>query len=284
MDQNSYVFEVSPQNFQSDVVERSQQTPVLILFWAQQVQPSVETRNLLETLVARQQGKVLLGLVDVARDQTLAQHLRVQGLPSVRVVKDGQLVHQVDGPQPEAAFQSLIDELTLTPADALRAALDDLLAAGDYGRALQLLQQAVREEPQNAGFRVELADVLLLTGSVEEARGVLASVPQDVDQRERPQTRLEILEEAAGLPETQALTAAFRDDPGDLEIRYQLAVRHAAAGEYQEALDQAMAVLQADRSFRDDIGRLTMIRIFNLLGKGSDLAASYRRRMFNFMH
>lgn len=284
MDQNPNVFEVSPENFQSDVVERSRQVPVLILFWAAQARPSVEMRRMLESLVARQQGKVALALADVAVDPTLAQHLRVQGLPSVRVVQNGQLVQQLDGPQPEAALQSLIDELTLTPADALRAALDDLLESGDYERALQLLQQAVRQEPQNAGFRVELADVLLLTDRVDEARQVLASVPEGTEQRERPQTRLELLEEAAGMPQIADLQKTLETDPGNLEARYQLAVRQAAQHDYAAALDAAMAILQKDRAFRDDLGRLTMIRIFNLLGKGSDLAARYRRRMFNFMH
>jgi putative thioredoxin len=288
MEAGSYVFDVSPETFQTEVVEKSQQTPVLILFWADQVPPSLDTRRVLETLVARQQGKVLLGLVDVARDQALAQHLRVQGLPSLRVVKGGQLVHQLDGPQTETTLQNLIDELTLSPADSLRGALDQLLATGDYGRALQMLQQAVTEEPQNLAFKVELADVLILTGAVDDARGVLAGIPEDTEQRERPQTRLEVLEEAAGMPEVAelqaALQTALQQDSDDLELRYQLAVRLAAAGDYPQALDNAMAVLQADRTFRDDIGRLTMIRIFNLLGKGSDVAASYRRRMFAFMH
>ena len=239
---------------------------------------------MLETLVARQQGKVLLGLVDVAQDQTLAQHLRVQGLPSLRVVKGGQLVHQLDGPQTDATFENLIDELTLSPAEALRSALDQLLAAGDYERALQMLQQAVAEEPQNLPFKVELADVLLLTGALDDARQVLAGIPEDTEQRDRPQTRLTLLEEADGLPELAELQAALEQNPDDLEVRYQLAVRLAAARDYARGLDNAMAILQADRSFRDDIGRLTMIRIFNLLGKGSDIAASYRRRMFAFMH
>ena len=284
MEADSYVFDVSPETFQTEVVEKSQQTPVLILFWADQVPPSVDTRRTLETLVARQQGKVLLGLVDVARDQTLAQHLRVQGLPSLRVVQGGQLAHQLDGPQAETTLQNLIDELTLSPAESLRGALEQLLATGDYDRALQMLHQAVAEEPQNLAFKVELADVLLLTGAADDARQLLAEIPEDTEQRERPQTRLEVLEEAAEMPQLAELQAAGQRNPDDLELRYQLAVRLAAAGDYPQALDNAMAVLQADRTFRDDIGRLTMIRIFNLLGKGSDVAASYRRRMFAFMH
>ena len=92
-------FQVSPDNFQTDVVERSQQVPVLLLFWADQVPPSAAARQQLEALMPQYQGKALMGLVDVAQDQTLAQHLRVQGLPSIRVVNGGQITEQLDGPQ-----------------------------------------------------------------------------------------------------------------------------------------------------------------------------------------
>jgi thioredoxin-like negative regulator of GroEL len=70
----------------------------MLLFWAPQVLPSAEVRSELESLARPYQGKVFIGLVDVSRDAALAQHLRVQGLPSMRVVHEGQIVHQLDGP------------------------------------------------------------------------------------------------------------------------------------------------------------------------------------------
>jgi putative thioredoxin len=277
-------FEVTPENFQSGVVERSRQLPVVLLFWAQEVMPSAAVRRDLEQLARGYGGKVLIGLVDVARDPTLAQHLRVQGLPSIRVVQDGQLVHQLDGPQSEAALRSLLDQLTMSSAELLREDLAGLLEAGDLDRAQALLQEALQEEPNNPAFRVELADLLARRGSLEEARQALAGVPEDVEERDRPRTRIEILEEAAGLEAPEALSGRLAQNPDDLEARYQLAVHAAAAGDYQLALDEALAILQADREFREDLGRLTMIRVFLLMGKGSELASRYRRRMFNFMH
>ena len=73
---------ITPESFQTEVIERSNTVPVLVLFWAEQVPPSVQTRQQLETLVSQYGGKAALALSDVAQDQTLAQHLRVQGLPS----------------------------------------------------------------------------------------------------------------------------------------------------------------------------------------------------------
>lgn len=284
MDATAQTFEVTPENFQSRVVERSRQVPVILLFWAEQVLPSVELRRDLENVARGYEGKADVALVDVARDPTLAQHLRVQGLPSIRVIQDGQIVHQMEGPQPESALRSLLEQLTLSPADVLREDLARLLAAGQYDQALALLQRAIQEEPQNQAFRVELADVLARQGEVEEARRVLSGVPEDTEERDRPATRIELLEEAAGIEGLETLEQQRATDPDDLETRYRIAVRAAAAGDYERALEESLGILQRDRGFRDDLGRLTMIRIFRLLGKGSELASRYRRRMFNFMH
>lgn len=278
------VFEVNPENFQTDVIERSKQVPVLLLFWAEQVAESVEARNTLAGLTAQFQGKVMLALVDVAQDQTLAQHLRVQGLPSIRVVRDGQLVEQIDGPQPEAALRSLLEQLTLSPADMLRDQLAQLIEQGELDSAVQILQQAVNEEPNNPAFRIELADVLIMTDALEDARTVLAGIPDDTEDRDRPANRLAFVEEARDMEAADALKLALETDPDNLDTRYRLAVVLAVARDYEGALDQAMSILQQDRTFRDDLGRTMMIRIFPLLGKGSEVAGGYRRRMFNFMH
>jgi len=284
MESQSPVFQVTPENFQAEVVERSQQLPVLLLFWADQVMESRDTRQTLETLVRQYAGKVVLGLVDVAQDQTLAQHLRVQGLPSLRVVQGGQIVQQADGPQPESAFKALLDQLTLSPADLLQAELAEVLERRDFDTAITMLRQALKEEPQNDAARVELADVLIRAGRLDDGRELLAVVPEAADERERPQTRLELHEEAAALGTRAEAEQALAGDPDDLEACYRLAVLAAVAEDYEAGLEQAMHILQRDRKFRDDIGRLTMIRIFTLMGKGSELASKYRRRMFAFMH
>lgn len=278
------VIEIELASFQAEVVERSRQVPVLVLFWTAEVPPAADTKNTLERLAAQYQGKFVLALSDVAKDQTLAQQLRVQGIPSVRVIRDGQLAEQMDGPQSEAALRQLIDALTQSPADALKAELARHLADEDFASALAVIRQAVEAEPGNASFRVEWADVLLLQGDVEGARKVLAAVPEDTAERERPAGRIELLEEAAGMGDVGAALAAADADEDDLEARYRAAVLLAAERRYAEALDHALFILQRDRTFRDDAGRLTMIRVMALMGKGDEVAKRYRRRMFNYLY
>lgn len=275
------VFDVELPSFQTDVVERSRQIPVVLLFWTDQVAPAVETKATLTRLAEQYGGKFALALSDIAKDQTLAQQLRVQGIPSIRVIRDGQLAEQLEGPQGESVLRRLLDQLTQSPSDRLKADLAGLLEAEDYDGALAVLQGAINAEPNNAGFKVEWADVLLLQGDLDGARTVLATIPEGTEERDRPATRLELLEEANSCG---ALADALAADEGDLDAHYRAAVLLAAARRYPEALDHAMAILQRDREFREDAGRLTMIRIMALMGRGSDIAKRYRRRMFNFLH
>jgi len=277
-------FNISPETFQTEVIERSNSVPVFVLFWAEQVPPSVQTKQILETLMTQYGGKAALALSDVSVDQTLAQHLRVQGLPSLRIVQQGKIVDQIDGPADEAQLRTLLDTLTQSSTDMLQGQLEQVLASGDYDTAVAMLQQSMNEEPNNQGFRVELADVLIRKGDLDDARTVLASIPEDTPERERPQNRLEFVEEAAGYASVAEIEQQLATDADNLELKYQKCVGLTVAQDYEGALNLAMDILRSDREFRDDIGRLTMVRIFPLLGKGSDVAAAYRRKMFNFMH
>ncbi|MDE0422307.1 MAG: tetratricopeptide repeat protein [Gammaproteobacteria bacterium] len=281
---NPSVFEVELPSFQSDVVERSRQIPVVLLFWTDQVAPAAETKATLERLAGQYGGKFALALSDVAKDQTLAQQLRVQGIPSIRVVKDGQLAEQMEGPQGENVLRQLIDRLTQSPSEALKTQLKEYLAGEDFDGALAVLKEAIAREPNNVGFKVEWADVLLVKGDVDGGRTVLGTIPEDTDERERPAMRLEILEEAAGMGTLRDALNETEADGADLDARYRAAVLLASERRYEEALEEAMAILRQDRAYREDAGRLTMIRIMALMEKGSDVAKRYRRRMFNFLH
>ena len=275
---------VTVETFQTEVVDRSQSMPVVVLFWAEQVPPSVQTKALLETLLDQYAGKFALALSDVAIDQNLAQRLQVPGLPCIRVVHKSQIVDQLDGPAEEQQLRAILDQHTQSLDDAIAGDLQQVLERGDFETATRLLQAAIEEEPNNQSLRVDLADVLVRKGDLEDARTVLASIKDDTAERQRPQTRLEFLEEAAGMPTLEELLSIVASDDADLEAKYQLAVRHVAAEEYEQALLASLDILRADREFREDLGRTTMIRVFEVLGKGNELAGKYRRKMFNLMH
>lgn len=282
MDAKPAVFNVELPSFATDVVERSKEVPVVLLFWTDQIPPSADTKRHLETLASQYQGKFALALCDVAQTPELAQQMRVQGIPSIRVVLNGQIAHQLDGPQGESVLRQMIDELTMSGSERLKEGLERLIASRDWDGALSVLRQALAEEPNNPAFRVELADLLARKGDLDGARTALDSIAEDTPERDRPAARLEIAEAATAIDgSTQS-----RGQPNatDLNALYETAICEAAAENYEAALEYCMTILRTDRKFREDVGRRTMITIMTAMGKGSELAQRYRRRMFAFMH
>ena len=275
---------VSIENFQSDVVDASQNMPVVLLFWAEQVPESAQVKGMAEKVMVDYDGKALLALSDVAQDQSLAPRLQVQGLPSIRIIHKGAIAEQIDGAVDETRLRTVMDALTQSSIDAMQGNLDQMLAVGDFATAVATLQQSIQEEPNNQALRVELADVLIRKGDLDDARTVLASIPEETEGRLRPQNRLEFVEEAAAMDSVEDLQAAVAANPQDLESRYALAIVQMVVGETELALQICLDILREDREFRDDIGRLTMIRIFDILGKGSETATKYRRKLFNALH
>ena len=277
------VYNVELPSFSTDVVERSKEVPVVLLFWTDQIPPAADTKRHLETLASQYQGKFALALCDVAQTPELAQQLRVQGIPSIRVIVNGQIAHQLDGPQGEAVLRQMIDELTMSGSERLKDGLEHFVAIRDWDSALSLLRQALSEEPNNPAFRVELADLLARRGDLEDARTALGSIAEDTPERDRPAARLEIAEAAAAV-DGDAAGSRPEPDENDLGALYETAVCEAAAENYESALEYCMTILRTDRTFREDVGRKTMITIMTAMGKGSELAQTYRRRMFAFMH
>jgi putative thioredoxin len=231
---------VTVETFQTDVIDKSQSIPIVVFFWAEQIPLSVQGKSLLEQLFAEYQGKFVLALSDVAIDQNLAQRLQVQGLPSIRIIHLGQMVEQIDGRADETQLRPILDGLTESAADAIKGDLDHMMATGDFAGAVAALQESIQEEPKNQALRVELADVLVRKGDLDDARTVLASVPEGTADRERPQNRLEFLEEVAAMDSMEALEQAIVNQPADLETKYQLAIQLIVAEQYERGLDRCM--------------------------------------------
>ena len=204
---------VSMENFQSDVVDASQNMPVVLLFWAEQVPESAQVKVMAERVMANYDGKAVLALSDVAQDQSLAPRLQVQGLPSIRIIHKGAIAEQIDGPIDETQLRTVMDALTQSSIEALQGNLDQMLAVGDFAAATATLQQSIQEEPNNQGLRIELADVLIRKGDLDDARAVLASIPEDTEGRARPQNRLEFVEEASAMDSAEDLQAGDRSEP-----------------------------------------------------------------------
>lgn len=289
MSESPYVFEVSQRNF-AQVVESSQRVPVLVDFWADWCQPCQTLTPLLTRLAQEYRGGFILAKINADAEQALAAHFRVRSLPTVMVVWQGQIVDQLVGLQPESAYRQVIDRLAgpqQQPGDMVREQVEALWQRGRQKQAIELLREAIEQEPDGVELKVMLADKLLQLDRSEEARNLLESLPTE-DRDRQPASgllaRLQFVDLVQGAPDIAKLEAQVRAKPDDCAAHRQLAARYVLAGNHEAALEQFMDILRRDPKFEDEAGRKGLIAIFDMLGNEDPLVTTYRRRMFSLLH
>ncbi|MCP5196778.1 MAG: co-chaperone YbbN [Gammaproteobacteria bacterium] len=287
MSQSPYVIEVNQNNFAS-LVETSQQVPVLVDFWADWCQPCQQLTPLLTKLAQEYQGGFILAKVNADVEQGLAAHFRVRSLPTVMVIWQGQIMEQLVGLQPESAYRQIIDQFGgAKSSNALQEQVEALWQYGRHKQAVELLREALRQEPDNVELKVALAEKLLQLDEGETARQLLQSLPEEERNRQPASgllARLQFADLAQGAPDRATLESKVQADPTDSSARRQLAARCVLAGDYEAALEQFMAILRRDPQFEEEAGRKGLIAIFEVLGNEDPLVITYRRRMFSLLH
>ena len=168
--------DVTDATFESEIIQRSHQTPVVVDLWATWCGPCKVLGPILEKVVDATGGKVVLAKVDVDENPGLAQAFRVQGIPAVFAIRDGQVVDAFQGALPEREVEQFVQRLLPTADDEL---LVSLVAAGDEAS----LERALEIDPGNESAIVALADILTARGEGENALALLARVPETDDVR-----------------------------------------------------------------------------------------------------
>jgi len=270
--------------FENDVIEASTLAPVLVDFWAPWCGPCKTLGPMLERLEAEGAGKWKLVKVNVDENQELAQHFQVRSIPHVIAFADGRAVDQFIGVLPEGQIRAFLDKLVPDGAEAERRAAHLAWEAGEKDGAIDLIKTALALDPGYDDARLDLIGWLLAQNRIDEAREeeklLSPKTTQGIDARYNAlKTELDAADAAADLPPADALIDAVNAHPDDLEARFALANRLIAGRDYAGALEHLLAIVVRDRAFMDDVGRKTMLSVFELAQHQPELVSQWRRKL-----
>jgi putative thioredoxin len=240
------VIDVAEADFQAEVLDRSQSTPVVVDFWAEWCGPCRQLGPLLEREAGKAEGKVVLAKVDTDANPRISQQFGIQGIPAVKAFSGGKVVDEFVGAQPPAVVERFFAKLVPSEADAL-------VAAGDEAS----LRRALELEPGRADAAVPLAALLHGRGEADAALEVLGRVRNSF--------------------RADGLAARIRLE-GDPDAGVQPAFAALDEGRTEEALEQLVDAIPTADGRRDDL-RAVVVGVLDELGTGDPLARTIRRRL-----
>jgi putative thioredoxin len=272
--------------FMADVVEASQEVPVIVDFWAPWCGPCRTLGPALEGAVTAAKGKVKMVKVNVDENQMIAGQLQIQSIPTVYAFYQGRPVDAFQGALPPSEIKKFIDKLTaLVGDDGLGEALaeaETMLAEGAAADAAQVFAAILGQEPENAAALGGLARAQIAAGSLDQAEALLANAPVSIagaKEVEAARAALALARQAEDAGPVDELRAALEADPGNHQARFDLAQALHAKGDIEGAIGELLDLFRRDREWNDGAAKTQLFTIFEAMKPGDPVAAKGRRRL-----
>ncbi len=277
---NQWTKEVNEENFEAEVLERSTQVPVIVDFWAEWCGPCKVLGPVLEKLADEYAGEFILAKVNVDENQGLADAFGIQGIPAVKLFKDGELASEFTGALPEPMLREFLSKFLPTAADKQAQEAQALEEAGKTNDAKELYQEILAADPNHAKALLGLGRLAMNEGDSDAALEYLDKIPIVADERKEADRLIARLNLKSGAAENEAaLREKVKAEPNNVAARFELAQALAATEKYEEALKEFLTIVKTDRAFQDDGARKAMVQIFEVLGGDDPLTDKYRSEL-----
>lgn len=283
------------EDFRRDVVEPSKTSLVVVDFWADWCGPCKQFAPVLEKVCADYAAKgVKLVKIDVDENRFIAAQFRVQSIPTVYAVFQGQPVADLSQARTEGQLKQYLDQiLEQLPIESdeknleqeiapLIEMAEQVLEGGDAARALSIYEQLSDMAPDNAAVVAGHARALIAAEQLDAAEALLAAVPEDLARDaaiERARAALSLARDARPVSDLSGLEAKVAADPDDMEAALELANALMGCGDRQGAADRLLDMIARDRDWNEGAARAQLLKLFEAVGLEDPWVSTQRRRL-----
>lgn len=274
---SEFIVDVNESDFEYEVLAYSQNTPVVVDFWATWCRPCKTLSPLLEALAYEAMGSFRLAKVDVDSNPNLALQFGVRTVPTVKAFSGGQVVGDFVGAQPEERVRTFITNITPPSKDSL--ALEkglSLLANHEWIEAEENFLELIDLYPDRPEILLGLAKAQLGLGDPFEPLLILRNFPSS-----KQYAAAEKL-----LPYAEALGYLKQNNlpqENDLDFAFSNCIRLASRNNFPSALDGLLEILKQNKKYRGGLAQKVILALFELLGEDDELTRTYRAELASIL-
>jgi putative thioredoxin len=249
---SEYIKTVTESDFEYEVIAYSNQIPVIVDFWAEWCRPCKTLTPLLEKYAVEARGTFRLAKVNVDDNPNLALRFSVRSIPNVKAFRDGQVVSEFLGLQPEPRVKEFIRNLALSQID--------------------LFHQFLAKSPNHPAGLLGLLKAILMQGNFSEVRQILDIFPPSQEY-----AHLEELRPLFYALWTEKTNQSISEDL--LDVAYNNALRLIMRGNLPAGMDGIIDILRQNKHYHNDEARKVLLGLFEVLGDNHPLTQQYRQEL-----
>lgn len=294
MNGNSLIIDVITDNFMTDVIEQSKETPVIVDFWAPWCEPCKQLTPIIERIIKEKNGKVILAKMNIDESPEVAQQLKIQSIPAVMAFNDGQPIDGFIGVQSEKNIIEFVNKISsLKNSSTIEeniSAGKKYMNEGDIETATLVFSEILKIEPDNISAKSLLARCLIKNDQLNDAEKIIDSLPVGAESNQdyiSVRSELEIFKNAKNNPisdnEEQELRNNINKQPENYQLRLDLSKILMAKGENEEAINQLLRIIEVNPKWNDGEARKQLIEIFNILGNENILVTEGRKKLSSML-
>ncbi len=267
-----YIKSVNETDFEYEVIAYSSQVPVIVDFWAEWCRPCKSLTPILEKYAREAQGSFRLAKVNVDDSPNLALRYGVRSIPNVKAFRDGQVVSEFLGLQPEPRVKEFIRNLAPSQIDLLLEKGQSQLESMEWAAASKSFHAFLGKSPNQPAGLLGLAKVNIMLGKFAEAMKIMDEFPASPDY-----VSVEVLRPLLSALWGEKSSLESADQP--LDATYHNTLRLIQRGNLPAAMDGIIDILRQDKHYHNDEARKVLLGLFELLGDNHPLTQQYRREL-----
>lgn len=288
MSKETFVFEVNQKSFDQAVMLNSHKIPVLVEFMGVWSGPCIAMDTLFSGLAKEFAEQFIFAKVDIDEQPELREAHKIENVPTLMVFKDGKCQRTEVGELKDKEARVLLKDFGIFhESDRLREEAREKHLAGDSAAAIMQLTEAIKLDPSNTRVAMDMVQIFLDVGEVEQAQGLFARLPESVRETEMGKAlngQLTFAGLAARADDRETLQTRLTANADDLDARFDLAIHQIALHQYNEAIDNLFMIHHLDADYKEGAAREMIITVANMIAPVDiELAQAIRRKLANLL-